>query len=96
MKEYTEELCKKDLNELDKYGGVVSHSGGQIFWSVKPSGLLAKSSAVNKASGCKEILVDLFKSLKDGAIKVSHSICQQMWTTQKCTDKEKINPYPSS
>ena len=42
-----------------------------------------RSTAVNKASGCNEILAELFKSLKDDAIKVLHSLCQQSWKTQK-------------
>ena len=42
-----------------------------------------RSTAVNKANGCKEIAAELFRSLKDDAIKVLHSLCQQMWRTQK-------------
>ena len=42
-----------------------------------------KSTALNKASGCDEIPVELFKSLKDDAIKVLHSLCQQIWKTQQ-------------
>ena len=42
-----------------------------------------RSTAVNKASGCDEIPVKLFKSLKDEAIKVLHSLCQQIWKTQQ-------------
>ena len=42
-----------------------------------------RSTAVNKANGCKEIAAELFRSLKDDAIKVLHSLCQQMWKTQK-------------
>ena len=57
-----EELCRKDLNELDYYDGVVSHSEPDILecevkWALR-------STAVNKASGCDEILAELFKSLK--------------------------------
>ena len=57
-----EELCKKDLNELDYYNGVVSHSEPNILecevkWALR-------STAVNKASGCDEIPAELFKSLK--------------------------------
>ena len=60
--EYMEELCKKDLNELDYYNGVVSHSEPDILecevkWALR-------STAVNKASGCDEIPAELFKSLK--------------------------------
>ena len=42
-----------------------------------------RSTAVNKANGCKEIAAELFRSLKDDAIKVLHSLCQQIWKTQK-------------
>ena len=41
------------------------------------------STAINKASGCDRILVELFKTLKNDAIKVLHSICQQIWKTQQ-------------
>ena len=69
-----EELCKKDLNEPDYYDGVVSHLEPDILecevkWALR-------SSAINKASGCDEIPAELFRSLKDDAIKVLHSLCQ--------------------
>ena len=75
-----EELCKKDLNEPDYYDGVVSHPEPDILeckvkWALR-------STAVNKVSGCNEIPADLFKSLKDDAIKVLHSLHQQIWKTQ--------------
>ena len=75
--EYTEELYKKDLNELDYYDGVVSHTELDILecevkWALR-------STAVNKTRGCDEIPAELFKSLKDDAIKVLHSLCQQIW-----------------
>ena len=79
-KEYMEELYKKDLNELDYYDAVVSHPEPDILehevkWALG-------STAVNEASGCDRIPVDLFKTLKDDAIKALHSICQQIWKTQ--------------
>ena len=69
-KEHREKLYKKDLNELDYYNGVVSHPEPDILerevnWALG-------STAVNKASGCYGIPVELFKSLKDGAIEVLH------------------------
>ena len=69
-KEYMEEWYKKDLNELDYYNGVVSHPEPDILerevnWALG-------STAVNKASGCNGIPVELFKILKDNAIKVLH------------------------
>ena len=79
-KEYTEELYKKDLNETDYYNGVVSHPEPDILeckvkWTLR-------STAVNKASGCNEI-PELFKSLEEDAIKILHSLYQQIWKTQK-------------
>ena len=76
-----EELCRKDLNELDYYDGVVSHSEPDILecevkWALR-------STAVNKASGCDEIPGELFKSLKEDAINVLHSLCQQIWKAQQ-------------
>ena len=81
QKEYMEELYKKNLNELDYYNGVVSHPKPDILeckvkWALR-------STAVNKASGCHEISAELLKSLKDDAIKVLHSLCQQIWKTQQ-------------
>ena len=75
-KEYIEELYKEDLNEPDYYDGVVSHPEPDILeckvkWALR-------STAVNKASGCNEIPAELFKSLKEDAIKVLHSLCRQM------------------
>ena len=76
-----EEMYKKDLNELDYYDDMVSHPESDILecevkWALE-------STVVNKASGCDEIPAGLFKSLKDDAIKVLHSLCQQIWKTQK-------------
>ena len=72
-KEYMEELYKKDLNEPDNYNGVVSHPEPDILeYEVKWA---LGSTAVNKASGYNGI--ELFKTLKDDAIKVLESICQQ-------------------
>ena len=78
---YTEELYRKDLNELDYYDGVVGHPEPDILeckvkWALR-------STTVNKASGCDEIPAELFRSLKDDAIKVLHSLCEQIWKTQQ-------------
>ena len=80
-KESIKELYKKDLNEPDYYDGMVSHPEPDILeckvkWALR-------STAVNKASGCDEISAELFKILKDDAIKVLHSLCQQIWKTQQ-------------
>ena len=93
-KEYTEELLKNDLNEQDNYNGVVSHPEPDILECVVKWAL--GSIAVNKASGCRGILVELFKTLKDDAIKVLHSICQKFWRPSNATGLEKVNPHPNS
>ena len=80
-KEYIEELYKKDTNELDYYNGVVSHPEPDIL-ECKVKWALGHT-AVNKASGCHDIPAELFKSLKENAIKVLHSLCQQIWKTQQ-------------
>ena len=79
-KEYMEELHKKDRKELDYYDDVVSHPEPDILESEVKQAF--GSTAVNTASGCGGIPIELFKTLKDDAIKVLHSICQQIWKTQ--------------
>ena len=67
---------KKCLYDLDRQDGVVTH--------LEPDILQCEVKwASNKASGVDEILVQLFKKLKDDAVKVLHSTCQQIWKTQK-------------
>ena len=73
MERIHEELYKGDLNELDYYNDVVSHLEPdmlerEVKWALG-------STAVNKARGCDGIPVELFKTLKDDAIKVLHTIC---------------------
>ena len=72
--EYTEELCKKDLNDLDNHSGVVTHLELDILeCEVKWA---SGSITTNKASGSDGIPAELFKTLKDDAVKVLHSISQ--------------------
>ena len=80
-KEYTQELYKKDLNDPDNHDGVISHLEPDILeCEVKwPLG----SITTNKASGGDGIPFELFQILKDDAMKVLHSICQQIWKTQQ-------------
>ena len=73
--EYTE-LYKKDLHDPDNHDGVIIHLETDILvcevkWALE-------SITTNKASGCDGIPVELFKILKDDAVKVLHSICQQI------------------
>ena len=75
--EYTEELYKKDLHDPDNHDGVITHLEPDILecevkWALK-------SITMNKASGGDRIPVELFQILKDDAVKVMHSICQQLW-----------------
>ena len=79
--EYTEELYKKHLHDPDDHNGVITHLEPDIFMC-KVKWTLG-SITVNKASGCDGILADLFQILKDDAVKVMHSICQQIWNTQQ-------------
>ena len=79
--EYTEELYKKDLHNPDNHDGVITHLEPDILeckfkWALG-------SITTNKASGGEGIPVELFQILKDDAMKVLHSICQQIWKTQQ-------------
>ena len=79
--EYTEELYKKDLHDPDNHVGVVSDLEPAILVSEVKWTL--ESISMNKASGGDGIPVELFQILKDDAVKVLHSICQQIWKTQQ-------------
>ena len=79
--EHTEELYKKDLHDLDNHDGVITHLEPDILecevkWALG-------SITMNKASGGDGISVELFQILKDDAVKVLYSICQQIWKTQQ-------------
>ena len=78
---YTEELYKKDLHDPDTHDGVITHLEPDIV-ECKVKWALG-SSTKNKASGSDGIPVELFQILKDDAVKVLHSICQQIWKTQQ-------------
>ena len=80
QQEYAEELYKKDLHDPDNHDGVITHLEPDILeWEVK---LVLGSITTNKASGGDGIPVELFQILKDDAVRVFHSICQQIWKTQ--------------
>ena len=79
--EYTERLYKKDLHDLDNHNGVLTHleteiPESEIKWALG-------SITTNKASGGDGIPAELFQILKDDAVKVLHSICQQIWKAQQ-------------
>ena len=78
---YTEELCKKSLNEPDNHEAVVTYlEPDNLESEVKQS---LRAITTNKASGDDGIPAELFKILKDDAVKVLSSICQQIWKTQQ-------------
>jgi len=79
--EYTEELYKKDLHDPDNHNGMITHLEPDILecevkWALG-------SIITNKAIGGDGILVELFQILKDNAVKVLQSVCQQIWKTQQ-------------
>ena len=88
--EYIEELYKKDLHNQDNHDGVITHLEPDILecelkWALE-------SITTNKASGGDGIPVELFQILKDDAVKVLHSKCQQIWKTQQWPqDCEKVS-----
>ena len=87
--EYTEELYKKDLHGPDNHNGVITHLEPDILqYEVKWA---LESIITNKASGSDGIPVELFQILKDDAMIVLHSICQQIWKTAMATGLEKVN-----
>ena len=79
--EYTEELYKKDFHDPDNHDGVITHLEPDIL-EFKVKWALG-SITTNKASGGDGIPVELFQFLKDDAVKVLCSICQQIWKTQQ-------------
>ena len=81
QQKYTEELYKKGLHDQDNHNGMITHLEPDILecevkWALE-------SIPTNKTSGSDGIPVELFQILKDGAVKVLHSICQHIWKTQQ-------------
>ena len=79
--EHTEELHEKYLNGPNNHNGVITYLEPNILecevkWALR-------SITMNKASGGDVIPVELFQILKDDAVKVVHSVCQQIWKTQQ-------------
>ena len=79
--EYTEELYKKDLHDLENHNGVITHLVPDILecevkWALE-------SITMNKASGGDRIPDELFQILKDDTVKVLYSICQQIWESHQ-------------
>ena len=89
--EYTEELHKKDIHDPDNHDGVITHLepailGCKVKWALC-------SITMNKASGGDRIPVELFQILKDDAVKVLHSTCQQIWKTQQWPQDWKMSVF---
>ena len=87
--EYTEELYKKDLHDPDNHDGMITHLEPDILecevkWALE---------STNKASGGDGIPAELFQILKDDAVKVLHSICQQIWKTQQWSQDRKRSVF---
>ena len=81
LQEYTKKLYKKGLHDPDNHDGVITHLEPDILecevkWAIG-------SITANKDSAGDRIPVELFQILKDDAVKVLYSICQQIWTTQQ-------------
>ena len=81
MSRNTEELHKKDLNDPDNYNGVITHLEPDILecevkWALR-------SITTSTSKGGDGIPAELFQIMKDDAMKMLHSICQQIWKTQK-------------
>ena len=89
--EYTEELYKKDLHYPDNHDGVITHLEPDILecevkWALE-------SITRNNTSGCDGIPVELFQILKGDAVKVLHSVCQQIWKTQQWPQDWKMSVF---
>ena len=88
---YTEELYKKDPHDPNNHDGVITHLEPGILefevkWALESITVgrgVVESITMNKASGGDGIPVELFQILKDDAVKVLHSICQEIWKTQQ-------------
>ena len=85
--EYTEELYKKDLQDPDNHNGMITHLEPDILecevkWALE-------SITTNNASGSDGIPVELFQILKGDAVKVLHSVCQQIWKSPFSSESPK-------
>ena len=89
MARITEKLYKKDIHDPYNQDGVITHLEPdnlecEVKWALE-------SITSNKASGGDGIPAELFQILKDDAVKVLHSICQQIWKTPMATGLEKVS-----
>ena len=91
MQEYTEGLYKREVNDPDNYDGVITHLEADILecevnWALG-------SITTNKATGGDGIPAEPFEIPKDDAVKVMHSICQQIWKTQQWSQDWKMSVF---
>ena len=89
--EYTEELYKKDLHDPDNHHGLITYLEPDILTCEATWAL--GSFTTDKASGSDGILVELLQILEDDAMKVLHSICQQIWKNQQWPQDWKISVF---
>ena len=89
--EYTGELYKKDLQDPDNHDGVITDLEQDILECEVKRAL--ESITTNKASGGDGIPVELFQIVKDDAVKVLNSMCQQIWKTQQCPQDWKSSVF---
>ena len=94
--EYIEELYKKDLHDPNNHDGMITHTHlepeileCEVKWALG-------SITTNKVSGGDGIPVEVFQILKDDAVKVMHSICQQIWKTQQWSQELENVSFHSS
>ena len=90
--EYTEELYKKELHDLDNHDGVITHLDileYEVKWALG-------SITMNKARGGDGIPNELFEILKDDAVKLLHSICQHIWNSAAAIGLEKVSFHSNS
>ena len=91
--EYTKELYKKGLHDPDNHNGVITHLEPDVLecevqWALG-------SITTNKARGGDGNPIELFQILKDDAVKMLHSICQQIWKTQQWPQDFKMSVFIS-
>ena len=89
--EYTEKLYKKDLHDPDNHDGVIIHLEPDIL-EFEGKWVLG-SITMNKAGGVDGIPLELFQIVNDDAVKVLHSICQQIWKTQQWLQDRKRSVF---
>ena len=94
--EYTEKLYKKDLHDPDNHNGVITYTHLELNILKCELTWTLVSITMNKASGSDGIPIELFQILKDDAVKVLHSICQQIWKSQQFSFQSQRKAMPKN